>query len=437
MDFAEKTKNLLNSCIDELQKDRDLCFYHPKTDFTRNRKLPFASIIKCFFVMEGSSIQKELMKFTDYDPQAASDSAFCQQRQKIRPEAFLSLFYSFTQLLPYKTYKGYRLLACDGSNLCTSIVSDDTKYKPQGGDRKSKCRYLHLNALYDLQTGIYTAVDVEPAKIKNEKAALVRMLDSQPSDQKTIYIADRGYESYNVVAHIDSRGQKFVIRVKDNHIGGFAKFFEQPDSDEFDEEYTRKFTRGSSRKYTKRNDTHIPVRHKYQQLDFFTPEHEGYEIRFRIIRFALNSGYECLVTNLSKEEFPTDEVRKLYQLRWGIETSFCQLKYTVGLNYFHGKKEPLVLQEIYARIIMFNFSQSIAGQVGIERTRKNAGTKRKGEYKMNFKRIVSIGRRLIMNRITEKEIAQLLAKNMISKRPERSYKRKYVLKVPTFQLYSM
>lgn len=437
MDFAEKMKNLLNSCIDDLQKDRDLCFYNPKTDFTRNRKLPFASILKCFFVMEGSSIQKELLKFTDYDPQTASDSAFCQQRKKIRPEAFLSLFHSFTRLLPYKTYKGYRLLACDGSNLCTSIVSDDTKYKPQGGGETSKCRYLHLNALYDLQTCIYTAIDVEPAKIKNEKASLVRMLYSQPADQKAIYIADRGYESYNVIAHIDSKGQKFVIRVKDNRIGGFTKFFEQPDSDEFDEEYTRKFTRSSSRKYIQRNDTYIPIRHKYQQMDFFTPEHEDYEIRFRIIRFALNNGYECLVTNLSKEEFPTDEIKKLYRLRWGIETSFCQLKYTVGLNYFHGKKEALVLQEIYARIIMFNFSQSIAKKVELEKVRKNVGTKRKWEYKTNFKRIVSICRRLIMNRIKQKEIAQLLAKNMISKRPERSYKRKFVLKVPTFRLYSM
>ena len=155
--------------------------------------------------MEGSSIQKELLKYTDYDSQAASDSAFCQQRKKIRPEAFISLFHRFTQSLPCKnTYKGYRLLACDGSNLCTSIISDNKKYMPQGGSSNSKCKYLHLNALYDIQNDIYTAIDVEPARIKNEKSALVRMLYEQPKEQKAIYIADRGYESYNVIAHIDS-----------------------------------------------------------------------------------------------------------------------------------------------------------------------------------------------------------------------------------------
>lgn len=429
MDFAKKLKNLLFSCIDELQKDRELCFYHPKTDFTRKRKLPFRSIIKYFLVMEGSSIQKELLNFNGYDPKAASDSAFCQQRKKIRPEAFLTLFHSFTQALSYKTYKGYRLLACDGSNLCTSIISDDSKYRTQGGG-DSKCRYLHLNVLYDLQNNIYTAVNVEPARGKNEKAALIRMLYSQPVKQKAIYIADRGYESYNVMAHIDSQGQKFVLRIKDNQIGGFARFFTQPDSEEFDEEYTRKFIQSFSRKYMKKNDTYIPIRHKYQQMDFFTPEHEEYEIQFRIIRFALNDGYECLITNLSKTEFPTEEVKKLYRLRWGIETSFCQLKYTVGLNHFHGKTEELVLQEIYSRMIMFNFSQSLVN--GAVHTKK-----KKWEYKVNFKRVVSVCRQLLTRRLTEKEIVQLLAKNMIPFRPERTYRRKHAMKVPTFLQYSM
>lgn len=109
---------------------------------------------------------------------------------------------------------------------------------------------------------------MEPARIKNEKSALVRMLYEQPKEQKAIYIADRGYESYNVIAHIDSLKQKFLIRIKDNSVGGFLKFFSQPDSEEFDEEYTRKFTRKSSRKYTKMNETHIPIRHKYHQMNF-------------------------------------------------------------------------------------------------------------------------------------------------------------------------
>lgn len=432
MNFAEKYKEKLFSCIDELEQDRNLCFYNPKTDFVRNRKLSFPSIIKCFLIMEGSSIQKELLKYTNYNPEAASDSAFCQQRKKIRPEAFLSLFQRFTQSLPYKTYKGYRLLACDGSNLCTSIKSNDEKYKPQGGVGNPKCRYLHMNALYDIQNGIYTAVDVEPARTKNEKQALVRMLYAQPKDQKTIYIADRGYESYNVIAHIDSLKQKFLIRIKDNHIGGFMKFFSQPDSEEFDQTYIRKFTKSFSLKYMKMNETHIPIRHQYKQMDFFTEEHEGYEIHFRIVRLALKGGgYECLITNLSKEEFTTEDIKELYRLRWGIETAFCKLKYTIGLNYFHGKKEELVLQEIYSRVIMFNFCQTITKEI------KPKKEKKKWKYNVNFKRAAAVCRELIIGKITAKEIVKLLEKNMTPSRPDRSYTRKRNARIPAFLLYSI
>ena len=433
MNFAEKYKEKLFSCIDEVEQDRELCFYNPKKDFVRKRKLPFSSIIKCFLAMEGSSVQKELLKYTDYDSEAASDSAFCQQRSKIRPQAFISIFKTFTQSLPRdNTYKGYFLLACDGSNLCTSINSNDKKYMPQGGSSNSKCKYLHLNALYDIQNGIYTAIDVEPARNSNEKAALIRMLYEQPQDQKTIYIADRGYESYNLIAHIDSLKQKFLIRIKDNHSGGFLKFFSQPDSEEYDEEYTRKFTRKSARKYTCMNETHIPIRHQYQQMDFFTEEHEGYEIHFRLIRFSLKGGgYECLITNLSKEEFTTEEIKEIYRLRWTIETSFSRLKYTVGLNYFHGKKEEFVLQEIYSRIIMFNFGQAISQHITKKKDDK------KWTYSANFKRAVSICRGLITKNITTKEIAKLLGKNMNPSRPDRSYERKQYLRSTNFRPYSI
>lgn len=52
-------------------------------------------------------------------------------------------------------------------------------------------------------------------------------------------------------------------------------------------------------------------------MNFFTEEHEEYEINFRIIRFALKGGgYECLITNLPKEDFATEEIKELYHLRW-------------------------------------------------------------------------------------------------------------------------
>ncbi len=37
--------------------------------------------------------------------------------------------------------------------------------------------------------------------------------------QKALVIADRGYESYNNMAHIQEKGWNFLIRVKDGNTG--------------------------------------------------------------------------------------------------------------------------------------------------------------------------------------------------------------------------
>ncbi|MDP1340837.1 transposase, partial [Klebsiella variicola] len=69
--------------------------------------------------------------------------------------------------------------------------------------------------------------------------------------------------------------------------------------------------------------------------------------------------YESLVTNLDPFLFTSEDLKVLYHLRWGIETSFRELKYALGLSHFHSKKLDFIIQEIFARLIMYNFSMTI------------------------------------------------------------------------------
>ncbi|MEY8676417.1 transposase [Thomasclavelia cocleata] len=59
------------------------------------------------------------------------------------------------------------------------------------------------------------------------------------------------------------------------------------------------------------------------------------------------------------EKFTIDDNRDLYCKRWGIENSFRELKYAIGLNALHSKKRKLIQQETYARMILYNFCQRI------------------------------------------------------------------------------
>ena len=82
--------------------------------------------------------------------------------------------------------------------------------------------------------------------------------------------------------------------------------------------------------------------------------------------FVLPNGKtEIIYTNLPREDFSTEELRELYNMRWGIETSFRDIKYAAGLLFFHSRKKELVIQEIYAKLILYNFCELITGAIAM------------------------------------------------------------------------
>lgn len=82
-----------------------------------------------------------------------------------------------------------------------------------------------------------------------------------------------------------------------------------------------------------------------------------YPISFRVVRFSVKKGlYETVITNLPADRFSPQLLRELYHKRWGIETSFRDLKYTLALTHFHAKKRPFIEQEIFSRMTLYNFA---------------------------------------------------------------------------------
>ena len=61
--------------------------------------------------------------------------------------------------------------------------------------------------------------------------------------QRPIVTADRGYESYNNMAHIQEKGWFYLIRVKDfgKYKTGILHGLDLPDTEEFDEYIDFKF----------------------------------------------------------------------------------------------------------------------------------------------------------------------------------------------------
>ena len=90
----ETVKETLLSKVNEMAASSWQYVNHP-SDFTRNRKISFSDSILSTISMQKSQSKVELLKYFDFSASAPTASALIQQRKKISPEAFSSLFYSF------------------------------------------------------------------------------------------------------------------------------------------------------------------------------------------------------------------------------------------------------------------------------------------------------------------------------------------------------
>ena len=217
---VQRIKEKLKRSIRQLCDTPWMFVKDPSRDFTRKRKLPLQEVISILLCMEGGSLTGELLRYFGYSKLAVSSSAFIQQRQKLNSDAFPSLFDLFVKYTDEdKLYKGYRLLAADGSDLqIPADPKEENTYFPSVNGN-APYSLLHLNAVYDLLLHTYVDVDLCGRRDWNEQRSLVKMVD-RSSVMKALIIADRGYESYNLMAHIQEKGWKYLIRIRDIHSTG-------------------------------------------------------------------------------------------------------------------------------------------------------------------------------------------------------------------------
>ena len=433
----EKVKKALDDTVNAMDDCKWFFSANPKKDNTRNRKFPFKQMISSILAFQAGTLNHEIMNYFGCTPSVGSASAFVQQRAKILPQAFEYLFQSFTEKTDEnKLYHGYRLLAVDGSDLKYAADSNDPDAFFSSEDGQKAYNMLHINAMYDLIQHTYVDATVQKRRNIDEAAALTYMVDTSPI-KRALLIADRGYESYNNFAHIQEKGWAFLIRVKDKTTG-ITSGLVLPSSDSYDISFHLKITRRCTKtvKNLLKDKNHykwIPVD---ARLDYLPKSFQKddpidfYDLHFRVVHFPISdTTYETIITNLDTAQFPINEIKRLYAMRWGIETSFRDLKYTLGLLHLHSKKVEFIYQEIFAKLTMYNFCELITQSVVIHQG------KRKLNYKVNFSDSVHICREFFLGKITPPNIEALLIKFISPIRPGRNDIRKQTKKVAFSFLY--
>lgn len=420
----EHIKKLLLSAVRSVSDNAGSYCYNPQKDFSRTRKLSFETVINAIIGMGGGSLTNELVDIFKASPDMPSASAFVQQRGKIKPEALKDVFKGFTEKILKEPPTDLTLLAVDGSDIRIPPDPDDEETYFPGTNGQKGYGLLHLNALYDLRRHIYTDVLIQGRMFSNEHTALQEMVD-RSSIGKAVVTSDRGYESYNNMAHIQEKGWFFLIRVKDGR-GGIKENLDLPGVDEFDVDISLKLTRRQTKEtkelFKDRNHYRfIPSTVNFDYLPLKSGKHDPvkfYDLNFRVVRFKITGDtFETVLTNLDAQAYPPEKLKELYAARWGIETSFRDLKYTVGMLSFHSKKVACVRQEIYARLTMYNFAEMITSHVVIEKKQ------RKYIYKANFSVAAHMCRLFYHGMTAPPDLEAIIARNIIPVRTERHRER--------------
>lgn len=106
-------------------------------------------------------------------------------------------------------------------------------------------------------------------------------------------------------------------------------------------------------------------------------------IRLRLVKFVLDSGQvEVLITNLYDAAlYRVEDMKHLYNMRWGIETYYGYIKQELQLGQFSGLAPVCIEQDFAANLFLFNLQSLVEKQCTT--FVESIGKKRKHQYKIN------------------------------------------------------
>ena len=318
--ITRKASELINS--DDYRKRNII----KQTAFTRNRKLTFPVMIVLMLNLLTRTMQIELDDFfanvLDTDTDSVTKQAFFKARKNILPDAFKELFLMTRDMVlsknKIKRYKGYRVLAIDGSELRLNKTKENKDiFVPQSRSAENKTN-ARISLLYDVISNYVIDAQIGSIGISERDYAIKNLAHfSSICDEKDIVIFDRGYPSRDMIATLSEMGCKYLMRLQDSCFKGV--------------------------KENSSNDFLITVSTKTNIYSV------------RVVRVLLKSGeVETLITNLSEDEFSANDFLGLYFLRWGIETIYDTLKNKLLIEKFAGRASTAVLQEYYATMFVLN-----------------------------------------------------------------------------------
>jgi hypothetical protein len=316
-------------------------FRQQPQDFSRQRLLTLARLTVLILRGHKLALQNALNKVFSALAQVfrvPSASAYCQARQKLKPELFAHLnevvCQDFYQLAgaegQVQRWRGHRLLACDGTYL-TLPDNADTRaaFSVQTNQYEAAdCVQALSCVLYDLRNDLGLAAAL--GKRQGEKKLLFAELwpATEPGD---VLVFDRHYADYAVLAYAQASQRQVIVRLPQRGFTAAREFW-------------------SSQAVEQLIGLPCPVSARQ-----FVKQHGLAEsLRLRLIRVGLDNGSTevLLTTLLDRQAYPASEFKQVYGWRWGEETFFARLKNIFEAERFSGQSVLAIEQDFYGVLFL-------------------------------------------------------------------------------------
>lgn len=380
------------------------------------------------------SIQRELNDFygkilgQDYSIQHVTKGALSQSRAKLKPEAFTDLnaeaVRTFYQKAPYRTWKGHRLLAADGSTCVLpnhATIQEEFGIHKMGRNADAPRCMATTSMMYDV-LNLVTVDALLDKYAKSEQLMLREHLSNVKFLSNDLLLLDRGYPSIALMYILQQRRLDFCIRLKGDWWKEGQAMLQNGEKDK-----TVTFT--------------LPPKDRHLQKEYLVASPN---ITCRLIVMELETGEkEVLCTSLcNRKKYRYDCFKELYHYRWDIEEGYKLFKCRVGMEVFSGKTARAVRQDFLAKAFMMTMCATLSFPIEEKVRKENKVTTNKHPQKINRTNALAICKEvwtgLWIRSMIEKSLSainDILEKTCDIIRPGRKFPRNHKAKKPPSMEY--
>jgi hypothetical protein len=390
------------------------------TDFTRQRKLPFSTLLFFLINLIKGSYQDELDHFfksifsLDVARRIVTKAALTKARMKLKYEAFIELNSRLTNhfyqnFSPLK-WNGFTLLAIDGTTVQLPRIEAITKHfgawNPRQGE---KCPMARGSQMFDPLNRMTVDAIIAPKETGERELAAFHFLKLMPKD---LILLDRGYPAYWLFNLIVSRGANFCARVQRKRWKIVRQFYSS----------------GKQEKIISLPVFPSSVKQcKEMGLDLKP-------MKFRLIRVELDTGEtEILITSLiDTQKHPHEQFVELYHLRWPVEEDYKTMKQWIEIENFSGKSVLSIYQDFHAKVFSKNLTSALVypTQPVIDRNTENNLYRYKHNFAQTLSKVKDVIPLLFLRpleviRALISDIQAIIVKTVEPIRPGRKYPRNF------------